>query len=59
MGPTKMSDQEQAEVIEKGKDKMPKYCATMKADEIVSRVAYIGRLASEEVSRLFVFKDQH
>lgn len=42
---TKMSDQELADAIEKGKGKMPKYGATMKPDEIKSMVAYLRTLA--------------
>src|SRR5215467_13254652 len=37
----KMSDQDLAEVIEKGKGKMPKYGASLNPDEIKSMVAYI------------------
>jgi len=40
----KMSDQELAGVIEKGKGKMPKYGASMKPDEIKDMVAYIRSL---------------
>lgn len=40
----KMSDEELAEVIEKGKGKMPKYGASMKPDEIKAMVAYIRTL---------------
>ena len=40
-----MSDAEYAEVIEKGKGKMPKYGATMKAEEIKDMVAYLRTLA--------------
>ncbi len=41
---TKMSDQELADVIEKGKGKMPKYGASMKPEEIKAMVAYIRTL---------------
>lgn len=41
---TKMSDEELAEVIEKGKGKMPKYGASLKPDEIKGLVAYIRTL---------------
>src|SRR5262245_38463140 len=41
---TKMSDDELAALIEKGKGKMPKYCATMKPDEIKAMVAYVRTL---------------
>jgi cytochrome c6 len=41
----KMSDQELADAIEKGKGKMPKYGASMNADEIKAMVAYIRTLA--------------
>ena len=41
----KMSDQELADVIEKGKGKMPKYGATMKPEDIKAMVAYIRTLA--------------
>jgi cytochrome c6 len=41
----KMSDDELAGIIEKGQGKMPKYGATMKADEIKAMVAYIRTLA--------------
>ena len=41
----KMNDQELADVIEKGKGKMPKYGASLKPDEIKSMVAYIRTLA--------------
>jgi mono/diheme cytochrome c family protein len=37
----KMSDQELADAIEKGKGKMPKYGASMKPEEIKAMVAYI------------------
>ena len=40
----KMSDEELAEVIEKGKGKMPKYGATLKPDEIKAMVAHIRTL---------------
>ena len=40
----KMSDQELADAIEKGKGKMPKYGASMKPDEIKALVAYIRTL---------------
>ena len=40
----KMSDQELADIIEKGKGKMPKYGASMKPDEIKAMVAYIRTL---------------
>ena len=41
----KMSDQELADVIEKGKGKMPKYGASLNSDEIKAMVAYIRTLA--------------
>lgn len=41
----KMSDQELADAIEKGKGKMPKYGASLKPDEIKAMVAYIRTLA--------------
>lgn len=41
----KMSDQELADIIEKGKGKMPKYGASMKPDEVKAMVAYIRTLA--------------
>ena len=41
----KMSDQELADIIEKGKGKMPKYGASMNSDEIKAMVAYIRTLA--------------
>ena len=41
---TKMNDQELADIIEKGKGKMPKYGSSMKPDEIKSMVAYIRTL---------------
>lgn len=41
----KMSDQELADIIEKGKGKMPKYGASLKPDEIKAMVAYIRTLA--------------
>lgn len=41
----KMSDQELADAIEKGKGKMPKYGASMKPEEIKAMVAYIRSLA--------------
>ena len=41
----KMSDQELADIIEKGKGKMPKYGASLKPDEIKDLVAYIRALA--------------
>jgi mono/diheme cytochrome c family protein len=41
----KMSDAELADVIEKGKGKMPKYGASLKPDEIKAMVAYIRTLA--------------
>jgi mono/diheme cytochrome c family protein len=41
----KMSDQDMADIIEKGKGKMPKYGASMKADEIKAMVAYLRTLA--------------
>jgi mono/diheme cytochrome c family protein len=40
----KASDQELADIIEKGKGKMPKYVASMNADEIKAMVAYIRTL---------------
>jgi mono/diheme cytochrome c family protein len=40
----KMSDQQLADIIEKGQGKMPKYGATMKSDEIKAMVAYIRTL---------------
>lgn len=40
----KMTDQQLADIIEKGQGKMPKYGATMKADEIKAMVAYIRSL---------------
>jgi cytochrome c6 len=40
----KMSDQELADVVEKGKGKMPKYGATLNADEIKAMVAYVRSL---------------
>lgn len=42
---TKMSDQDLADAIEKGKGKMPKYGASMKPDEIKAMVAYIRTMA--------------
>jgi cytochrome c6 len=39
------SDAELAEIIEKGKGKMPKYGASMKPDEIKEMVAYVRSLA--------------
>jgi mono/diheme cytochrome c family protein len=41
----KMSDQELADVIGKGKGKMPKYGASLKPDEIKAMVAYVRALA--------------
>jgi cytochrome c6 len=41
----KMSDQELADIIEKGKGKMPKYGASLKPDEIKAMVAYVRTLA--------------
>jgi mono/diheme cytochrome c family protein len=41
---SKMSDQELADVIEKGKGKMPKYGSSMKPEEIKAMVAYIRTL---------------
>jgi cytochrome c6 len=41
----KKSDAELADIIEKGKAKMPKYGASMKPDEIKEMVAYIRSLA--------------
>lgn len=41
----KMSDDELASIIEKGKGKMPKYGATLKPDEVKAMVAYIRTLA--------------
>lgn len=40
----KMTDQQLAEIIEKGQGKMPKYGATLKADEIKEMVAYVRTL---------------
>jgi mono/diheme cytochrome c family protein len=40
----KMGDQELAEIIEKGKGKMPKYGSSMKPDEIKAMVAYVRAL---------------
>lgn len=40
----KMSDQQLADIIEKGQGKMPKYGATMKSDEIKAMVAYVRTL---------------
>ena len=40
-----MSDEELADVLEKGKGKMPKYGATMKPDEIKAMIAHIRTLA--------------
>jgi len=40
----KMTDQQLADTIDKGQGKMPKYGATMKADEIKAMVAYIRTL---------------
>jgi len=40
----KMSDQDLAGAIEKGKGKMPKYGASMKPEEIKSMVAYVRTL---------------
>jgi len=40
----KMSDDELAVVIEKGRGKMPKYGASMKAEEIRAMVAYLRTL---------------
>ena len=40
----KMSDQQLADIIEKGQGKMPKYGATMKPDEIKAMVAYVRTL---------------
>jgi cytochrome c6 len=42
---SKASDQELADVIEKGKGKMPKYGASLKPDEIKAMVAYVRSLA--------------
>ena len=39
------SDSELADIIEKGKGRMPKYGASMKPDEIKEMVAYIRTLA--------------
>jgi mono/diheme cytochrome c family protein len=41
----KMTDQELADIIEKGKGKMPKYGASLKPDEMKAMVAYIRSLA--------------
>ena len=41
----KMSEDELAGAIEKGKDKMPAYGKTMKPDEIKAMVAYVRSLA--------------
>jgi len=41
----KLTDDELADVIEKGKGKMPKYGASMKPEEIKSMVAYIRTMA--------------
>ena len=41
----KMTDQELADVIEKGKGKMPKYGASLKPDDIKAMVAYVRSLA--------------
>lgn len=41
---TKMSDEELANIIEKGKGKMPKYGSSLKPDEIKAIVAYIRAL---------------
>ena len=40
----KVPDQELAEIIERGKGKMPKYGASMNPDEIKAMVAYIRTL---------------
>jgi cytochrome c6 len=40
----KRSDEELAEVIEKGKGKMPKYGASLKPDDIKAMVAYVRTL---------------
>jgi cytochrome c6 len=41
----KMSDDELADVVEKGKGKMPGYAKSMKPDEIKAMVSYIRGLA--------------
>jgi mono/diheme cytochrome c family protein len=41
----KMTDQELADIIEKGKGKMPKYGASLKPEEIKAIVAYVRSLA--------------
>jgi mono/diheme cytochrome c family protein len=41
----KMSDQDLADIIEKGKGKMPKYGASLKPDDIKAMIAYIRTLA--------------
>jgi cytochrome c6 len=41
----KMTDDQLADIIEKGQGKMPKYGASMKPDEIKAMVAYIRTLA--------------
>src|SRR5262249_31930884 len=43
----KMSDQELAEVLEKGKGKMPKYGTSLNADEIKAMVTYVRTLAKQ------------
>ena len=40
----KMTDQQLADIIDKGQGKLPKYGATMKPDEIKSMVAYLRTL---------------
>jgi len=41
----KMTDEQLADIIDKGQGKMPKYGSTMKPDEIKAMVAYIRTLA--------------
>ena len=41
----KMSDQELADTIEKGRGKMPKYGASMNSEDIKAMVAYVRTLA--------------
>jgi cytochrome c6 len=41
----KMTDEQLAEIIDKGQGKMPKYGGTMKPDEIKAMVAHIRTLA--------------
>ena len=41
----KMTDEQLADIIDKGQGKMPKYGSSMKQDEIKAMVAYIRTLA--------------